>query len=662
MIRTTATIATLVFATALAGCLQDSSQAALARASAAGSWEPSSTAPSAVGDTNIVLRRMYEGPSPDFWGTSSSPDGRYVTQTDWSTGDLAILDLLTGAMRRVTRKKDDEWVSSYAYSEMARFSPDGRHIAYAWYTEPGHYELRVTDMDHANVRTLWTGERTTHDERSVIWWPDLHGWAPDGRHLLATLYPHETGGREWRESRGYLTLVSVEDGAARTVHVFPPNAGPALAAVSPDGRWVAFEDDMSPSSPSNGDISVIDLDGGAPVEVVGGPSIERVIGWLPDGSLLFYSDRELTEGVWRLPMAIGRPAGEPELVRGDVWRMEPIGLSRDALYYGVRTQRPQIFVAGVDLSVGRIISPPMPIEEPTSRQVRAFDWSPDGAQLAYVSHDVAADRDYLVIRSVSGEEGREMPLQAFSANNWIRWTPDGASIFLNGRDLETGESGVHRLDLRRGTVEPLREPDAPGDSSVYFLEDSPDRKRAFVVRWSGEDSTHTLVARERATGEEIELHVWSDRPRYPQMLTNGWLSPDGSQFAFFDRDFNARVKHLLVVPTAGGPPLEVWSRGWSEAHPLMGDCGGVQWSPDGHFLLFDEAKPRTRGETPDPRPCQLLMVPATGGEVTVLGELPLHRGGFGLHPDGNRIAFRSGEDRGEIWRMENLPGMQVTRR
>jgi hypothetical protein len=27
-----------------------------------------------------------------------------------------------------------------------------------------------------------------------------------------------------------------------------------------------------------------------------------------------------------------------------------------------------------------------------------------------------------------------------------------------------------------------------------------------------------------------------------------------------------------------------------------------------------------------------------------------------LHPDGNRIAFVSGESRGEIWVVENLPG------
>jgi Tol biopolymer transport system component len=145
------------------------------------------------------------------------------------------------------------------------------------------------------------------------------------------------------------------------------------------------------------------------------------------------------------------------------------------------------------------------------------------------------------------------------------------------------------------------------------------------------------------------------------MLTDDALSPDGSRLAFIDRDFNARVKHLLVLPTAGGQPLKVWSRGWSEAHPALGGCGGLQWSPDGRFLLLNHAKRQVKGETPDPRPCQLLMVPAAGGELTVLGDLPRHRR-FRLHPDGNRIAFRSGENRGEIWRMENLPGMQVTQR
>jgi len=101
-------------------------------------------------DTSVIVRRVHEGPDLDFWGTCPSPDGRYVTQTDWDTGDLAVLDLLTGQKRRVSGKGDDGWANSFAYSEAACFSPDGQRIAYSWYTEPGLYELRIINADGTN--------------------------------------------------------------------------------------------------------------------------------------------------------------------------------------------------------------------------------------------------------------------------------------------------------------------------------------------------------------------------------------------------------------------------------------------------------------------------------------------------------------------------------
>lgn len=79
------------------------------------------------------------------------------------------------------------------------------------------------------------------------------------------------------------------------------------------------------------------------------------------------------------------------------------------------------------------------------------------------------------------------------------------------------------------------------------------------------------------------------------------------------------------------------------------------WSPDGSTVLFSEGDVIVRGEPIDPAPCRIMMVPATGGEATLLGRVPSHRRQLQMHPSGNRIAFVSGENRGEIWMMEGLP-------
>ncbi|MFH0946510.1 MAG: hypothetical protein V2A76_15045, partial [Planctomycetota bacterium] len=87
----------------------------------------------ARGDTSAVVRRLYEGPERDTWGTDVSPDGRFLTQTDRDTGDLAVLDLLTGQMRRVT--DTGSWEGSGSWAEMSVYSPDGSEIAYQWFNE-----------------------------------------------------------------------------------------------------------------------------------------------------------------------------------------------------------------------------------------------------------------------------------------------------------------------------------------------------------------------------------------------------------------------------------------------------------------------------------------------------------------------------------------------
>src|SRR5712691_3992072 len=57
----------------------------------------------ATKNAGIVTRQVWTGPNVDTYG-SVSPDGRVLSFTDWSTGDLALHDLTTGQDRRLTNK------------------------------------------------------------------------------------------------------------------------------------------------------------------------------------------------------------------------------------------------------------------------------------------------------------------------------------------------------------------------------------------------------------------------------------------------------------------------------------------------------------------------------------------------------------------------------
>lgn len=604
-----------------------------------------------IGDSSVTVRRMYEGPGPDSWGTSASPDGRYVTQTDWSTGDLAVLDLLTGEMRRVTGKKDDGWVESYAYAEMTRFSPDAQRIAYSWFTEPGLYQIRVIDTDGTNTRVLWTAGPDPHraepGEDPQPDWPDVHGWTPDGRYILATLY-HDP------MTEAYMMLIDAEDGSMRRIHAFQPRHGPTLAAVSPDGRFVAFEDDLSVESQGdeNLDIYATPISGGSPVQLVGGPSTDEVIGWLPDGSLLFYSDRGLTEGVWRVVVRDGRPAGDPELMRGDLWGMNSIGLSNDALYYVLRTERPELYVSGLDLTDGRLVSTPTPVPASGPGEVRGFDWSPDGGQLGVVRWD---GRAAFVLHSITGAGTREIRLRDVRKPNFLSWTADGQGVVLWAKGRDTGERAAFRLDLRTGRSALLMGRTFPNYESVPEAW-SRDAGTAYLTRSTPSRETVELVARDVATGEDEVLRSWLEYADGHNPVGNYSLSRAGDRLAYFHDDRSAGTAYLRILDLETREERDVWSASLDDVGGRCGDSPA--WSPDDASVLFAFG----RRDDPDAS-CAFVSVPVDGGETRIIARLPADiRQSIRVHPDGNRIAFLRGQERGEIWRMDGLPGLRVAGR
>src|SRR5690349_20898850 len=91
------------------------------------------------GDAGAVARRLLSEAQFNDYGYPTA-DGRFLSTTDAATGDLAVRDLTTGALRRIGLKTC--WGSS-AYVENSRMSPDGRRIALAWSDDDERYSIRV---------------------------------------------------------------------------------------------------------------------------------------------------------------------------------------------------------------------------------------------------------------------------------------------------------------------------------------------------------------------------------------------------------------------------------------------------------------------------------------------------------------------------------------
>src|SRR5260221_7248680 len=137
----------------------------------------------AVRQTNTLVWRNAKG---DGEGRVS-PDGRYLSYTDWDSGDLALHEIATGIDRRLTDTKQKKGHVNDVFAEGSAISRDGKQIAYNWFDYSN-------SNDRASASGVWRGwvelrlASLTGDPnpRRLYHNPDLnwfvvHDLAPDGK-------------------------------------------------------------------------------------------------------------------------------------------------------------------------------------------------------------------------------------------------------------------------------------------------------------------------------------------------------------------------------------------------------------------------------------------------------------------------------------------------
>ncbi|TFH40105.1 MAG: hypothetical protein E4G94_10110, partial [ANME-2 cluster archaeon] len=229
--------------------------------------------------TGITIRQVWSGPDADTYG-SPSPDGRYLSYTDWETGDLAIRELATGIIHRLTNKGSFDESDEYAF--MSSWSLNGKQIAYGWYNGNGYFELRIIGIDGSNPRILFSNKE--------VKWIYTYDWSPDGEQIL-TYFDREVG----TEMIGQIVLLSTSDGSERVLKtsVITKTGGeyPENMCFSHDGRYIVYDFPQKPGYPER-DIFLLSTDGIREIPLVEHPSYDELLGCAPDGkSIIFASDR-----------------------------------------------------------------------------------------------------------------------------------------------------------------------------------------------------------------------------------------------------------------------------------------------------------------------------------------------------------------------------------
>ena len=606
----------LLPACAPADASSDSRLAAKARPEAA----PRDTAPTQT-------RRVWaDSAAFDAALVAPTPDGREIVLTDWVTGDLAVLTLGTGQLRRLTMNP-----APYAtgFGMFPRVSQDGRRVAYGWWdaTEPDLWQLRTVDFEGGEPRVVLSSES--------LYWAQAMDWSADGRSILA-----------WRvqgEDAVDLLVVPADGGEARVLKTLD-TLEPRNMAFSPDGGWIAY-DLPADEDRIERDVYLLALDDGREVRLIDHPADDRLLGWTPDGGhLLVASDRLGTPAAWLFPVAEGRQQGEPTLVKPDLWQAMGVGFTPDGrFWYSVETGSQAVYSVELDPSTGRPTGSPVQVSGRSAGRSSNPTWSSDGRHVAYLtqSGSLPVNPASLTLRSLESGETRQFAVPPRLRNVLdLSWHPDGRSIVF--RAMERGSTSLFRLDLQTGEVSSFFR----ADSAAWGVLDhdlSPDGRTLVYLteqtRGGGSGETErTLYVRDLVTGEERMLH----RLRAPfrsLQLRNPTVSHDSRTVAFLHWR-GEEPSEVMVVPMSGGEPRKVTS---------APDLQGPVFDADDTHLMFAAGE---QGATDQLR--TLYRVPVGGGEPEALGLTLRRLTGLEVHPSSRRLAFSAGYPETELWVMEGF--------
>ena len=555
--------------------------------------------------STLAVRRVLTG--ADVTG-QVSPDGRFVSFTDWrSGGNVAIRDLATGERRRLTDQGG--LTGSGGFAEHSVPSPDSKSVAYAWVNSNGSSDLCVVGLDGSKPRVVRPGGDGVVRQVPLA-------WSPDGKHLLAEFVKTDNA----RD----MMLVAVADGSAKLLKALGKDLFRG-GVFSPDGRYVAWA--------TREGLSLFDLQSGTESPLIQDRSNHRVLGWAPDGKhILFSSERSGSADAWLVAVAGGKALGEPVFVKKDLGT-RPMGFTRTgAFYYGVDNNVWGVQIAELDPASGNVVSPPQPAFR--RGNMRTPDWSPDGRSLAgIVSRE---PNQGVIIRSMDTGEERELRVGERTIE-WggIRWTPDGKAVVVPASETGKGKNLI-QIDVHTGQVTSLMP--LPALSGVPRFEFSPDGNTIFYVRQS------SLVAHDLRSGQE-KVVIGKEG------LYEGLVSPDGQRLLIGVDEKGSQI--LLVMPAAGGEARELVRVDGAKEVPFWGSSA---WTPDGRDVAFLKG---IKGEAQIPygdRQWQLWRVAAEGGEpqrlgLNVAGQLT---GELRLHPDGRRVAIDDVKVNLEVWVMENF--------
>jgi Tol biopolymer transport system component len=560
-----------------------------------------------------------------------SPDGRWITSLELN-GDLQVKSLATGAVELKFPLATPAGIGGVNFTQ---FSPDSRRIAFVWFGDYGwntagvsvnRYTLHIV-QNEAGARP-----RVLIDSPDIRW-IKTQSWSNDGSRLLVQV--------ERRDRTTALAWVSVADGSLSVVRSNPANLQLRDAAVSPDGRFIAFASPQtkltqgpSPIEALEYHLYVMASDGAASPRWVTslGTRVERPV-WSPDGAhLLYTSDLASSVDLFAMPMVDGAPAGAAFPVRRGIGSISLLGVTRDGrLYYSLGHDGLQeMVVASIDVN-GKLPAVPQVVNSVSVAGGSWPSWSPDGKHLSFAINRTAGNQpanfSVVVHAMATGQDKVHQHIGPIGGS--VQWKADSSEIVFKASPT----SGVRVSQYAWYSTRPggeVGEIVAPTTANSQHGALSKNGTTLFEFRKEGNMGVRYLTAVDVSSGKVTTLHALAE----PAFVSPPALSPDGRTLAFAFTGFKPERWTLATVRVDGQGYREIAGLPASDMRQYF-----VGWTVDGRHLLFTE-NVTTPLFSMITTKCRLMRIGLDGGQATFTG---LDAGGlcagFAVSPDGTRIAL-----------------------
>lgn len=565
-------------------------------------------------------------------------------------GDLYKVPASGGEAQRLT--------SHVGYEMFARFSPDGKTIAFTGQYD-GNTEVFTIPSDGGEpLRVTYTA--TNHrDDIGDRMGPNniVMGWSPDGQRIV---YRNRIGDG----FSGKLYTVDKEGGLSDVIPL--PEGG--FCSYSPDGKQLAYNRVMREfrtwkyyKGGMADDIWIYDPAAKSVVNVTNNIAQDIIPMWIGD-EVFFISDRDRTMNIFvyntktkqttkvtnfteydvKFPSANGNTivfenggyiykmnAADKQPVKVDIRLTSDNIFARNTLKNGADyitsaslspggerlavTARGEVFNLAADKGVTKNIT-----RSPGAHD-RGAEWSPDGKYIAYISD--ATGETELYMQSAEGGE----PIQLTKNNDtYIRsfgWSPDASLIVYTDRANRINLLNVASKQVTTVLLDPLGE--------IRGVNFSPDSKWLTYSRPAENDFSIVYVYNIAAKKEYPVTDKWYDS-NMPVFST------DGKYLVFTSsRDFNPTYGSLEwnhVYNNMGGIYLAL----------LANDTPSPFLEEDAELKAdkADEPKKEAPGKKEEAKPAVPTVKIDPDGLNDRIVSLPLRGGRYGnLYSDGTKVYY-----------------------